>query len=147
MDIFGSLSPQWFWLSLGVLLAAAELLAPGFFLIWLALAAFVTGLIAFALPIGFPLQVGLFAVLSVVAVYGARRWLVKNPIVSDDPLLNDRGGRMIGEIVTVAEAIRDGNGRVKFGDSVWSAKGPDLSVGSRARIVSANGSVLTVEGV
>jgi inner membrane protein len=36
---------------------------------------------------------------------------------------------------------------VKFGDSVWSAKGPDLSVGSRARIVSVDGSVLTVEGV
>jgi inner membrane protein len=147
MEVFGSLSPQWFWLSLGVLLAAAEIVAPGFFLIWLALAAFATGLLAFVLPIAFPLQVGLFAVLSVVAVYGARRWLVKNPIVSDDPLLNHRGGRMIGEIVTVAEAIRDGNGRVKFGDSVWSAKGPDLLVGSRARIVSADGSVLTVEGV
>ncbi len=147
MDVFGTLSPQWFWLSLGVLLAAAELVAPGFFLIWLALAAFATGLVAFVLPIGFPLQVGLFSVLAVVAVYGARRWLVNNPIISDDPLLNNRGGRMVGEIVTVAEAIRDGHGRVKFGDSVWSAKGPDLAVGSRARIISADGSVLTVDGV
>ena len=72
---------------------------------------------------------------------------MQNPIVSDDPLLNDRGGRMIGEIVTVVEAITDGRGRVKVGDTVWSAKGTDASVGSKVRITGAQGSVLMVEGI
>ena len=35
------LEPHWAWLSLGVLLAAAEIVAPGFFLIWIGAAVFV----------------------------------------------------------------------------------------------------------
>jgi inner membrane protein len=145
--LLSHLTGHWFWLSLGVLLAAAEIVVPGFFLIWLALAAMVVGLIAWALPVSFAVQMALFAVLSVITVYAARRWLVRNPILSDDPLLNDRGGRLAGEIVTVVEAIADGSGRVKVGDSVWTAKGPDAAIGSKVRITGANGNVLAVEAV
>ena len=141
------LTGHWFWLSLGVLLAAAEIVVPGFFLIWLALAAVATGLIAWILPISFALQMGMFAILSVITVYVARRWLVRNPILSDDPLLNDRGGRMVGETVTVVEAIVSGEGRVKVGDSVWSAKGVDAATGSRVRVTAVTGTILTVEPV
>ena len=147
MNFLEGLDPHWFWLTLGVILGAAEIVAPGFFLIWLALAALITGIVAWLLPIGVPLQMGLFAVLAIVTVYAARRWLIQNPIVSDDPLLNDRGGRLTGEIVTVVEAIADGNGRVKVGDSVWSAKGSDAAVGARVRITGSDGSVLNVEAV
>ena len=141
------LTGHWFWLSLGVLLAAAEIVVPGFFLIWLALAAVATGLIAWILPISFAVQMAMFATLSVITVYVARRWLVRNPIQSDDPLLNDRGGRMVGETVTVVEAIVSGEGRVKVGDSVWSAKGADAAAGSRVRVTAVTGTILTVESV
>ncbi len=141
------LTGHWFWLSLGVLLGAAEVVAPGFFLIWLAIAAIVTGLVAWVLPVGFAIQVGLFAVLSVVAVYAARRWLKDNPIESSDPNLNNRGARLIGELVTVVEAIDGGSGRVKVGDSVWGAHGPDTPLGSRVRVIGSDGSVLIVESV
>ena len=146
-DLLSYLTGHWFWLSLGVLLGAAEIVAPGFFLIWLALAAVATGLIAWVLPIGFALQMALFAVLSIITVYAARRWLVQNPIQSDDPLLNDRGARMVGEVVTVVEAITGGQGRVKVGDSVWSAKGPDAAIGSRVRVTGVAGTIVTVEAV
>ena len=33
-DFIANMEPHWAWLSLGVLLAAAEIVAPGFFLIW-----------------------------------------------------------------------------------------------------------------
>ena len=147
MDWLGNIDTHWFWLTLGLILGAAEIIAPGFFLMWLGLAAFVTGIVAWAVPISTPGEVILFAALAVATVYGARRWLMQNPIVSDDPLLNDRGGRMIGEVVTVVEAITDGRGRVKVGDTVWSAKGTDASVGSKVRITGAQGSVLMVEGI
>lgn len=147
MDWFNSLESHWVWLTIGLILGAAEIVAPGFFLMWLGLAAFVTGIVAWALPISTPGEVILFAALAVATVYGARRWLMQNPIVSDDPLLNDRGGRMIGEVVTVVEAITDGRGRVKVGDTVWSAKGTDAAVGSKVRITGAQSSVLMVEGV
>lgn len=147
MDWLAGMAPHWFWLTIGVLLAAAEIIAPGFFLMWLGAAAVVTGIIAWVLPIGVPLQVGIFAVLSIFAVWASRKWLDSNPIASSDPLLNDRGGRLIGETVAVVEAIESGQGRVKVGDSVWTAKGPDAPVGARVRVIGSDGSRLIVEAI
>ena len=48
------------------LLGIGEVLIPGVFLIWIAIAAAITGLAALALPIGLPLQLLLFAALSLV---------------------------------------------------------------------------------
>lgn len=144
-DWIGNFTGHWFWLSLGVILAAAEILVPGFFLIWLAVAAILTGLLAWVLPISSAVQVGLFAVIAVASVYAGRRWIKLNPIESDDPKLNDRGARLVGELVMVVEAIDGGQGRVKVGDSVWSARGPDTPAGSRVRVTGSNGSTLTVE--
>ena len=147
MEWLNSLEPHWFWLLAGLLLGAAEIIIPGFFLIWFAIAAAITGLLAFVLPDAVALQIGVFAVVAVAMVYFGRRWFAANPIVSSDPLLNDRSARLVGEIVTVVDAIEHGSGRVKVGDSVWSAKGADAAVGAKVRISGANGSVLMVEGV
>jgi inner membrane protein len=138
---------HWQWLAIGGLLAIAEMVVPGFFLIWLAGAAVATGLIAMILPIGVSLQIATFAALSVAIVYAARRWIIANPIVSADPLLNDRSGRLVGQVVTVVQAIDAAGGRVKVGDSVWSARGQAAAVGANVRIVAAESSVLVVEAV
>jgi len=144
MNWINSWDPNWFWLVAGVLLAIAEILAPGFFMIWLAVAAIATGLLALVLPISMPFQVLLFASLAVAAVYAGRRWFVLNPIESTDPKLNNRGARLVGETVTVVEAIENGKGRVKVGDSVWIAKGPDAAVGVPVRVTGSEGSALLV---
>ena len=141
------LAPHWLWLILGLALATAEIIIPGFFLIWLSGAAIVTGVVSFLLPIPLAGQIGLFAVLSVIAVYAARRWLILNPIESSDPKLNDRGARMIGDVVTVVEAIGNGEGRVKVGDSVWNARGAAAKIGDHVRIIGSEGSMLIVEMV
>jgi inner membrane protein len=146
-DWLDTISTHWFWLSLGLALGIAEMLAPGFFLIWLGLAALIVGLLDWALPIAVPFQVALFAILSVLTVFAGKKFLKDNPIETDDPKLNDRGARMTGEVVTVVEAIQDGNGRVKVGDGVWSARGADAGVGARVRVIGADGAVLLVEGV
>ncbi|MFP5434632.1 MAG: NfeD family protein, partial [Alphaproteobacteria bacterium] len=54
---------------------------------------------------------------------------------------------LIGQTVTVVEAITDGEGRVKVGDSVWSATGPDAEVGARVRVIASECTVLRVERV
>jgi membrane protein implicated in regulation of membrane protease activity len=64
-DLFGL---HWGWMALGVALAIAELLAPGYFLIWLAAAALVTGLVAAAMPVGLEAEIILFAVLCALAL-------------------------------------------------------------------------------
>jgi len=142
---FDSLEPYWLWLALGLLLAAAEMLAPGFFLIWLAGAALITGAVAWFLPIGLPLEVLLFAVLAIVTVYMGKRYLRDNPIEEADPAMNHRGMRMAGQVATVTEEIANGQGRVRHGDSEWIARGRDAPVGTKVRITGADGAELLVE--
>ena len=144
-DWLTNMEPHWAWLALGVLLAAAEIVAPGFFLIWVGAAAVVTGVIAWVVPLSIPLQLGIFAILSFVALYGGRRWLKANPITTTDPHLNQRGGRLVGEVLTVTKAIEDGRGRATVGDGEWPVRGPDTAEGSKVRVVSADGGVLVVE--
>lgn len=145
MEWFGALDAHLHWLAIGLLLAAAEIAAPGLFLIWLAGAAIVTGIITWFLPIGLPLQVVIFAVLAIVSVFSGRRYLRGNPVASADPKMNDRGARLIGETVVVTYAIEGGTGRVKQGDSEWLARGPDAEPGTRMRVTGHDGVVLIVE--
>jgi membrane protein implicated in regulation of membrane protease activity len=145
MGWLDGLETHWWWLALGLLLAIAEMVIPGVFLIWLAGAAIATGLLAWTLPIGVPLQIAVFAVLAIVAVFTGKRYLAANPIVPADPMMNDRGARLVGEMVTITHAIDGGSGRARHGDSEWLVKGPDAEPGTRMRVSGHDGTVLLVE--
>jgi inner membrane protein len=145
MGWFETLDAHWHWLAIGLLLAAAEIAIPGVFLIWLSGAALITGLVTWLLPIGLPLQVVLFAALAIVSVFIGRRYLRANPIEGADPMMNDRGARLVGETVVVTLAIDGGTGRVRQGDSEWLARGPDAEPGTRMRVAGHDGVVLMVE--
>ena len=145
MDWLETLDSHWIWLALGFFLAAAEILVPGVFLIWLAGAALLTGLITLVLPIGVPIQVVIFAVLAVGAVFIGRNYLRAHPVEEVDPKMNRRGMRLAGEIALVTSAIDGGTGRVRHGDSEWLAKGCDAAVGDKVRISGSDGAVLIVE--
>lgn len=140
----GLLFTPWGWFILALVLAGLEIIAPGAFMIWLAGAALATGVLAL-LGIGWQLQLVAFALLAVASVVVGRNFLRRHPTPSSDELLNRRGARLIGEVVTVVEAIEGGEGRVQVGDSPWLASGPDLPVGSRVRIYHVEGSKLHVE--
>jgi len=147
MEFLNSLEQHWVWLSLGLLLAVAEILIPGVFLIWMAGAAIITGLLTWFLPIGVPLQIVIFAVLAIVSVFMGRAYLRANPVEDADPKMNRRGARMVGEMAVVTAAIEHGAGRVKLGDSEWIAHGADAPVGSHVRISGSDGAILLVEPV
>lgn len=133
------------WAIAALLLGIAELLVPGVFLIFLAIAAGITGAAAFVMP-DLPLaaQVGFFAAWSVAAVLIGRRWYRDYPVASD-ALLNDRAGRLIGQTVVVEQAIVHGRGRVIVGDGSWPARGPEAAGGSSMRVVAVDDGVLVVE--
>ncbi|RYD95986.1 MAG: NfeD family protein [Sphingomonadales bacterium] len=141
-------SPGLAWLILAALLALTELMVPGIFLVFVAAGAAVTGLVTLLFP-HFPLllQVVVFAAGSSAAVALGRQWYLRNPGPSPDPLLNDRVARLIGQVVTVAEPIEAGYGKVRVGDGEWLARGPDAPAGARVRIIGAEGNSLTVEPV
>ena len=147
MEWLDTLDPHWVWLALGLLLAAAEIAVPGVFLIWLAMAALVTGLLAWVVPIGWPAQIVIFAVLAILSVFAGRRYLRTNPIQGADPLLNQRGAQLVGQTAVVTQAIEGGSGRVRLGDSEWLVKGPDTLPGVRVRVTGSEGVVLLVEPV
>ncbi|KQM41257.1 NfeD family protein [Sphingomonas sp. Leaf10] len=133
------------WLLLAAALGAAELAVPGVFLVFVAIAATITGLLALLFPaLTLPAELAVFGAWSVVTVLIGRRWYAEYPVDSDDPLLNDRAARLIGQDVIVVEAIVGGIGRVRVGDSDWIARGPDLEAGRRVRIVGVSGSTLSV---
>jgi membrane protein implicated in regulation of membrane protease activity len=120
------------WWLLALVLIGAEVAAPGYFMLWIGIAAGVMGVITFVLPTLSPLaQTIVFALLAIAscAVY----WKFLRPIAEqrdDQPLLNRRGQRMVGRRVVVAEAIVNGRGKVKVGDGTWLAEGPDSPIGS-----------------
>ncbi|WP_299328035.1 NfeD family protein [Parasphingopyxis sp.] len=146
MNIGGTeISGDMLWVILGVILLISEMIAPGVYLMFLGGAAILTGLLSFALPLPFVVQLLIFALSSVASVYVAKRWFDVYPILSSAPLLNARIAQMIGQTVEVIEPIEGGSGRVKVGDSVWSATGPDAEIGARMKIVGAEGNRLAVE--
>lgn len=144
MEQLSDIGAHWWWLTAAALLAIFEIFAPGVFLVWMAAAAAITGVAVLLLGIPLPAQIALFVLLAICAVYGGRRHYARNPIESADPLLNDRTARLIGETLTVVEAIENGEGRVKVGDSVWAARGPDAPAGSRVVVTGAQGPCLQV---
>lgn len=137
--------PHWGWLAFGLLLAVGEMVIPGVFMIWLAIAAILTGLIAWLVPIGLAVQVATFAILALIAVFAGRNWLRRHPVESADPLMNDRGGRAVGELVVITHAIDGGTGRARLGDSEWLVKGPDAEPGTKMRVAGHDGAILLVE--
>jgi inner membrane protein len=135
----------WLWLIGGVILGIAEMVLPGVYLMWIGGAAVLTGVLALLLPIGFATQFAIFAITTIAAIYVGRRVLAKNPIKSDDPMLNDRAARLIGTIVTASEPVDALQGRVKVGDGVWSARGTDAQPGDRLRVIAVEQGILIVE--
>jgi inner membrane protein len=143
LDIFTT----WGWLVAALVLAGLEIAMPGAFLIWLAGAAAVTGVLTGLLGLGWQAQLPLFAVLAIVSILLGRAYLKRNPIKTDDSGLNRRSDRMVGELVDVVEPIVGGKGKVQVGDSPWLATGPDAPKGAKVRITAVHGATLHVEMV
>jgi membrane protein implicated in regulation of membrane protease activity len=145
MSAVQGLADHWWWLLAAAILGILEIFVPGIFLVWMAIAAGITGIMAALLPISLPFQLGIFALLAFAAVYSGRLYYERNPVGSTDPNLNERTARLIGQTVVVETAIQNGEGRVKVGDSVWKARGPDAPAGSQVVVTGADGSCLSVE--
>jgi membrane protein implicated in regulation of membrane protease activity len=136
----------WHWIVLGVVFITAEAFVPGAFFLGMGVSALVVGGALFAVPsMGWKLQLFTFAVLSVISIVIARRWIRRSPIESDQPLLNQRGARYVGRQFTLSEPIVNGHGKIKVDDSIWKVHGPDSPAHARVRVTGVDGTVLLVE--
>jgi len=143
--MFEDIDPGWLWMIGGVLMLAAEIIAPGVFLVWIGIAAIVTGLFALLFGIGVAGQLGLFALYSVLAVLVGRRVYAVKGIEHSDPSLNNPSFRLVGKRVLVVQPVDEDGGRVRVGDSEWSARGGPAQPGERVRITGVEGNCLIVE--
>jgi inner membrane protein len=134
----------WLWFAIAVALFVLETAVPGVHFLWFGLAAGVTGMIALAAPIAWVWQLILFSLLAFVTVFLVRRSGYGENAKSDEPQLNVRGAQYIGRMVTVEDAIRNGRGKVRVGDTIWAAEGEDAPAGSKVEVTGVNGTVLVV---
>jgi membrane protein implicated in regulation of membrane protease activity len=140
----------WNWMILGTVLLALEILTPGVYLLWLGIAAIITGLLSFAFWEtafwGWQVQILAFLVLSIVSVLiGRRVFPTTGTADTDQPLLNQRERQLVGRTATLEEPIVEGRGRIRLGDTLWRISGPDLPAGARVRVIATVNGELTVE--
>ncbi len=145
MPEFIHLQP-WMWLVAGLVLVGIEIVAPGMFMLWLGLAALVTGIVAFAFDMSWQIELVLF-VAAAIALVTLGRNLARRKGVSGSPFLNERGKAMIGREFDLIEPILNGNGTVRVDDSIWRVSGKDAPRGAKVRVVSVDGSTLRVETI
>ena len=134
------------WLAGGIVLAALEMAAAGVYLLWIGLGAIATGLVALALPAMTLVQQLLLFALAVAISAPLGALVYRRLARSADTTLNRRSEQLVGRTVTLDEAIVNGAGRVRVGDTVWRVEGPDLPAGSRVRIIGSEGVALWVVG-
>ena len=138
----------WHWWALAGILVTVEVFAPGVMFLWLGVAAGLVGALLLVCPrLSLEAQILAFAVLSVASVLAWRRYQLGAPLATDQPDLNCRGRRCVGERAVLAAPIVNGRGRIRLGDSSWPALGPDLPAGTTVEVVDVEGTRLHVRPV
>ncbi|MEN9503456.1 MAG: hypothetical protein RI964_2741 [Pseudomonadota bacterium] len=137
----------WHWLILGMLLMALEILAPAMILMWFGFGAVVAGVVLWLFPsLSLGGQILIFAAVSLVSVFAWRQSRFREENVhSDTPELNNRLHSHIGKTFVLTEAIINGRGTIRVGDSAWRVTGNDAPSGTQVRVTGVDGVIFTVE--
>lgn len=136
------------WVIIGLVLLGIEMIAPVTYFLWLGVSALVTAAIVYFLgDLVWQGQFLLFSGLSVFSIWISKKYLVGRQTKSEVPNLNRRAQQYIGRVVTLSEAIEQGEGKIRVDDTYWQVKGPPLPEGTEVKIISAKGSVLQVDRV
>ena len=145
MMAFFLVHPHTFWLSLGGLLLAAEMLGGSGYLLWSGVAAVITGLLVWLFPLGWEWQGLCFAVLTVIAALLWSRWLSRKPQPRADAVLNQRGQQLIGQRFILDTAFVNGRGHMRVGDGTWPVVAhEDIPAGTRVEVIAVEGIMLRV---
>ncbi|MGO4702752.1 NfeD family protein [Dyella sp. 2RAB6] len=145
--MFAEVATHYLWWIVALLLIGAEVLLPGYFLLWIGLGAAATGLLVWVVPLPVLGQATAFVLLAFLscAIY----WYQVRPRLRrqdrSESRLNRRGEQNIGRQYVLAEAIVNGRGKARVGDGLWLVSGPDLPVGTTVEVVAVEGNTLQVK--
>ena len=130
------------WLILGIALIILELFVWTVFLLWIGSSAITVGIIFFLLPnVSGLLQLLIFIVLAVVATLLSKKYY---PVKTVDEQLHDKAKKHIGKECMIV-SIEDEVAKVQIGESLWFAKGSNLSTGQSVKIIGVESSTFIVE--
>ena len=128
-----------------VVVAVAELQCPGYYLIWIAAGGAIAALASFAVDRASTSQISVFSVscsLSCIWGYFVYQRMIRSS--EGNPPLNQRNLEMVGAKGVVTQALENGQGKVKLGDSVWLAEGPNLKTGTPVIVKEVRGTIVLV---
>jgi inner membrane protein len=142
--------PYWIWFVCGTSLLIIEIIAPHLMTIWFALAALLTGVVAYWIG-DTTTQLAFFAASSMVSFSIGWFWLRKSMSMN----LRPKGGKdsILGEAGTIvsADAQTPCSGRVRFqgpvqGDEVWEFTSEDpINAGDRCVVTEVVGARVKVK--
>ncbi|OOS03582.1 hypothetical protein SAMN02745664_11118 [Moraxella cuniculi DSM 21768] len=141
----------WHWVIIGLLLITVELFLPSFAALWFGVAALLTALLAWLLPVGLIMQVVIWLVLSIIACV---LWFALiQPKIKTRTKAGLGGAVIIGESGMIVSAITpEGLGVVRFavpkvGADQWRCRSDDgqpIAVGERVVVTAVMGNELVV---
>jgi membrane protein implicated in regulation of membrane protease activity len=142
-------TPHLFWLSLGGVLLAAEMLGASGYLLWSGVAAALVGLLVWLVPFAWEWQGIAFAILTVAIAMLWANWLKRKPDHSiSNESLNQRGRQMVGMHGHLLEQPENGYSRIRIGDSTWRVSCADsLLIGEEVIVTGVEGNTLRVVGL
>ena len=141
----GAIGLGWIWGIAGLALLAAETVLPGFYLLWVGLAALIVCAAVVTFDPSLTTQLLLFAASAIATCVAG--WFVYHRRGAHTADVNDNAEQMVGSTGEVLEAAAGDRFRVKVRDSVWLAEGPQLAAGTRVRVTAQRGTVLQVQAL
>lgn len=141
----------WHWAVIGMLLMIGELFIPSFAMLWFGVAALVTALLLWAVPMGLLSQVVIWLGLSIVACILWFRLI--QPRIKTRTKAGLGGSVIVGEIgMIVSPVLTNGLGVVRFsvpkvGAAEWACRtldGRPIEVGTRVIVTAVMGNELIV---
>lgn len=138
------LNPTFWWVIVGLALMMCEFAAPGLILFFFGIGALVTALVVWIFPVSLTVQLSVFSVASLIALFGLRR--VLKPIFMGSTKAESGGLEegLVGQTGTVTEAISPENpGKVSVNGVAWKAESLDV-LAEKDRIVVSSQKSLTL---
>lgn len=137
----------WAWIVAGLALLAIEIVAPGGIFVWFGIAGVLTGIASLQVDFGWSVQVLIFLALSFGSIFVWRAYRKARPDETDQPFLNQRAHRYLGQVHRLEHDVADGEGRIELDGTIWliRAERESITAGSKVKIVGADGTVLLVE--
>ena len=130
------------WLVLGIALVIVELFLWTVSLLWIGASAITVGIIFYFFPDTSNLmQLLIFALIAITTTFLAKKFY---PVKTVDDQLHNKAKSYIGK-ECIIESIENGVTKVKIGESLWFAKGSNLSAGQIVKIIDVESSTFIIE--